>query len=84
METVIAALVIVALVIFVIARTALVVPQQSAFVVENLGKYSRTLQAGFRPARSPTGRRPGGEKKKKNFPPATPPWGLRRGARGGG
>ncbi len=47
METVIAALVIVALVIFVIARTALVVPQQSAFVVENLGKYSRTLHAGF-------------------------------------
>jgi len=47
METLIAALVVVAVVVFVIARTAVVVPQQSAFVVENLGKYSRTLQAGF-------------------------------------
>ena len=46
-ETVIAALVVVALVVVVIARTAVVVPQQSAYVVENLGKYSRTLQAGF-------------------------------------
>jgi regulator of protease activity HflC (stomatin/prohibitin superfamily) len=35
------------LVILVIARTAIVVPQQSAYVIENLGKYSRTLQAGF-------------------------------------
>ena len=47
METLIAALVVVALVVFVIAKTAVVVPQQSAFVIENLGKYSRTLQAGF-------------------------------------
>jgi regulator of protease activity HflC (stomatin/prohibitin superfamily) len=47
METVIAALVVVAVVVFVIARTAIVVPQQSAYVVENLGKYSRTLHAGF-------------------------------------
>ncbi|MBC7983557.1 MAG: paraslipin, partial [Candidatus Obscuribacterales bacterium] len=39
-----------ALVIFVIiilAKTATVVPQQSGFVVESLGKYSRTLHAGF-------------------------------------
>src|SRR5690348_16265206 len=35
------------MVIIVIAKTATVVPQQSAYVVENLGKYSRTLQAGF-------------------------------------
>jgi regulator of protease activity HflC (stomatin/prohibitin superfamily) len=28
-------------------RTATVVPQQSAYVVENLGRYSRTLSAGF-------------------------------------
>ena len=35
------------LVIIVIARTAIVVPQQSAFVVERLGKYHATLQAGF-------------------------------------
>ena len=34
-------------VIFVLAKTAIVVPQQSAFVVEYLGKYNRTLQAGF-------------------------------------
>ena len=47
METLIAALVVVAVVVFVIAKTAVVVPQQSAFVIENLGKYSRTLQAGF-------------------------------------
>jgi regulator of protease activity HflC (stomatin/prohibitin superfamily) len=38
---------VVVLVIVVIAKTAVVVPQQSAFVVEQLGKYSRTLQAGF-------------------------------------
>src|SRR5262245_29861172 len=38
----------VALLAFItIAKTATVVPQQSAYVVENLGRYSRTLQAGF-------------------------------------
>jgi regulator of protease activity HflC (stomatin/prohibitin superfamily) len=35
------------LVLIVIARTAIVVPQQSAFVVERLGKYYGTLSAGF-------------------------------------
>ncbi len=40
-------LVFVGLVIFVIAKTAVVVPQQSAYIVESLGKYSRTLSAGF-------------------------------------
>jgi regulator of protease activity HflC (stomatin/prohibitin superfamily) len=30
-----------------IAKTAIVVPQQSAFVVERLGRYSGTLNAGF-------------------------------------
>lgn len=34
-------------VILIIAKTAVVVPQQSAYVVESLGKYSRTLRAGF-------------------------------------
>src|SRR5210317_987879 len=34
-------------VILVIFKTAVVVPQQSAYVVESLGKYSRTLRAGF-------------------------------------
>src|SRR5579864_7444299 len=33
--------------VIVVAKTATVVPQQSAFVVEYLGKYSRTLNAGF-------------------------------------
>jgi regulator of protease activity HflC (stomatin/prohibitin superfamily) len=47
MESVIAAVVVVILVIILIARTAIVVPQQSAYVVENLGKYSRTISAGF-------------------------------------
>jgi regulator of protease activity HflC (stomatin/prohibitin superfamily) len=35
------------IVVIMLARTATVVPQQSAYVVEYLGKYSRTLQAGF-------------------------------------
>jgi regulator of protease activity HflC (stomatin/prohibitin superfamily) len=43
----IAVLAVVVLVIFVIARTAVIVPQQSAYVVETLGKYSKTLRAGF-------------------------------------
>ncbi len=47
MTTLIVVLAIVALVIVVLAKTATVVPQQSAFVVETLGRYSRTLQAGF-------------------------------------
>jgi regulator of protease activity HflC (stomatin/prohibitin superfamily) len=34
-------------VLIIIAKTAIVVPQQSAYVVENLGKYSKTLEAGF-------------------------------------
>lgn len=47
MDTFYIALAIVVAVIIVLAKTATVVPQQSAFVVENLGRYSRTLQAGF-------------------------------------
>src|ERR687891_1544298 len=35
------------LVLIVVARTAIVVPQQSAFVVERLGRYHATLNAGF-------------------------------------
>lgn len=35
------------LVLYVIAKTAVVVPQQSAYVVERLGRYSDTLNAGF-------------------------------------
>jgi len=35
------------LVVIVIAKTARVVPQQNAFVVERLGKYQKTLEPGF-------------------------------------
>jgi regulator of protease activity HflC (stomatin/prohibitin superfamily) len=40
-------LAIVVLVFIVLMKTAIVVPQQSAYVVETLGRYSRTIQAGF-------------------------------------
>jgi regulator of protease activity HflC (stomatin/prohibitin superfamily) len=33
--------------IFVVVKTAIVVPQQSAFVVERLGRFAGTLEAGF-------------------------------------
>jgi regulator of protease activity HflC (stomatin/prohibitin superfamily) len=42
-----AVLAVVVLVVFIIARTAVIVPQQSAYVIERLGKYSTTLRAGF-------------------------------------
>jgi regulator of protease activity HflC (stomatin/prohibitin superfamily) len=35
------------LVLIIIGKTAVVVPQQSAYVVERLGKYAATLDAGF-------------------------------------
>ena len=38
---------IVILIIIALAKTAQIVPQRKAFVVERLGKYSRTLEAGF-------------------------------------
>ena len=43
----IVALVIAVLVLFVVFKTAVVVPQQSAYVVERLGRYHATLNAGF-------------------------------------
>ena len=46
-ESLIVAMVLAAIVLFIVARTAIVVPQQSAFVVERLGRYSSTLDAGF-------------------------------------
>lgn len=36
-----------ALVVFLVVKTARIVPQRHAYVVERLGKYSRTLEAGF-------------------------------------
>ena len=47
MATLYVVLVIAILVVIVLAKTATVVPQQSAYVIENLGRYSRTIQAGF-------------------------------------
>ena len=48
MEGAVVVFVLIALVaIFIVARTAIVVPQQSAFVVERLGRYHATLNAGF-------------------------------------
>src|SRR5512136_794125 len=41
------AILLAALVLVVIVKTAIVVPQQSAFVVERLGRYRATLEAGF-------------------------------------
>ncbi len=35
------------LAIVILVKTAIVVPQQNAFVVERLGKYAKTLNAGF-------------------------------------
>lgn len=46
-EVLVVLFVIALFVIFLLARTLQVVPQQSAYVVERLGKYSRTLHAGF-------------------------------------
>jgi regulator of protease activity HflC (stomatin/prohibitin superfamily) len=46
-EALIVVLVLAVLVAIVIAKTAVVVPQQSAYVVERLGKFRGTLGAGF-------------------------------------
>ena len=43
----IVAIVVAVLAIIVVIKTAVIVPQQGAYVVENLGKFSRTLTAGF-------------------------------------
>ena len=43
----IVSLVLAILVIVTVAKTAVVVPQQAAYVVERLGRYSSTLQPGF-------------------------------------
>jgi regulator of protease activity HflC (stomatin/prohibitin superfamily) len=47
MEVLYVVFVIAVLVVIVLAKTATVVPQQSAYVIERLGSYSRTLHAGF-------------------------------------
>lgn len=46
METLIVALVLVALAVLLVSRTVRIVPQASVFVIERLGRYSRDLQPG--------------------------------------
>lgn len=46
-EALIAALVFTALVVVILVKTAIIVPQKSEYIVERLGKYSTTLGAGF-------------------------------------
>jgi len=43
----IVSLAVVAVIVIVLFKTAVIVPQQNAFVVERLGKFSRKLDAGF-------------------------------------
>jgi len=45
--TFIAILVLTVLVVVILIKTAVIVPQKSEFIIERLGKYSRTLGAGF-------------------------------------
>ena len=45
--TLIAALVLAVFIVVILVKTAVIVPQKSEFVIERLGKYSRTLGAGF-------------------------------------
>ena len=47
MPELVIAVVLVLVVLIFIAKTAIVVPQQSAYVVERLGRFSGTLDAGF-------------------------------------
>ena len=47
MEPLFVTIIVVVLVVMVIAKTAIVVPQQSAYIVEYLGKYRKTIKAGF-------------------------------------
>ena len=48
METsLIVSLAVVAVIVLVLFKTAVIVPQQNAYVVERLGKFSRKLDAGF-------------------------------------
>jgi len=47
MESLFVSLGFVVVVIIILLKTATVVPQQNAYVVERLGKFSRSLNAGF-------------------------------------
>jgi len=47
MDSLIVSLAVVFVVVIILLKTAVVVPQQNAYVIERLGKYSKTLNAGF-------------------------------------
>lgn len=47
MESLIVSLAVVFVAIVILLKTAVVVPQQNGYVIERLGKYSKTLNAGF-------------------------------------
>jgi len=47
MESLYVSLAVVVVVVIILLKTAVVVPQQNAYVIERLGKFSRTLGAGF-------------------------------------
>jgi regulator of protease activity HflC (stomatin/prohibitin superfamily) len=47
MESLIVSLAVAFVAIIILLKTAVVVPQQNGYVVERLGKYSKTLNAGF-------------------------------------
>ena len=47
MTSLITALVFVIIMVLIIVKTAVVVPQKSQYVVERLGKYSKTISAGL-------------------------------------
>ena len=47
MENIVAMIVLLVLVVVILVKTAVVVPQKSEFIVERLGKYQATLEAGF-------------------------------------
>jgi regulator of protease activity HflC (stomatin/prohibitin superfamily) len=46
-STLVAVFVLAVLIIVVIMKTAIIVPQKSEYIVERLGKYNKTLSAGF-------------------------------------
>lgn len=43
----VALIVVISLVVYILFKTAVVVPQRSEYVIERLGKYRKTLEAGF-------------------------------------
>jgi regulator of protease activity HflC (stomatin/prohibitin superfamily) len=45
--TLVALLMLTVLIVVILIKTAVIVPQKSEFIIERLGKYSRTLGAGF-------------------------------------